>query len=99
MSFWKSLFGGNKFDAISPAKVVREAQHSGFRIEAMPYAEAGQFQVAGLISKEVGGALKQHRFVRADRFGSLEEAADFAIMKGRQIVDQQGERIFDERQP
>lgn len=97
MSFWKSLFGGKPSGSGVAPKVVREAEHNGYRIEAMPYAEAGQFQVAGVISKEIDGAVKQHRFVRADRFGSLEEAADFAIMKGRQIVDQQGERIFDER--
>jgi hypothetical protein len=95
MSFWKSLFGGGKRS--EPAKAIREAEHNGFRIEAMPYAEAGQFQVAGVISKEVDGTMKTHRFVRADRFASLEDAADFAIMKARQIVDQQGERIFDER--
>ena len=97
MSFWKKLFGGSGDATPGPAKVIREAEHKGFRIQAMPYAEAGQFQVAGVISKEADGTTKQHRFVRADRFGSLDEAADFAIMKGRQIVDQQGERIFDER--
>jgi hypothetical protein len=97
MSFWRSLFGGKQSAADAAPKAVREAEHNGFRIEAMPYAEAGQFQVAGVISKNIAGVAKQHRFVRADRFGSLEDAADFAIMKGRQIIDQQGERIFDER--
>lgn len=92
MSFWKSLFGG-KADS-SPAKPVREAEHNGFLIEAQPYAEAGQYQVAGTISKSVGGERREHRFVRADRFATLDEAAEFAIMKGRQIVDQQGDRIF-----
>jgi hypothetical protein len=92
MSFWKNLFGGGK--ASGPAKAVREAEHSGFLIAAEPYPEAGQFQVAGTISKEIDGIRKEHRFVRADRFGTLEEAAEFAIMKGRQIIDQQGERIF-----
>lgn len=95
MSFWKSLFGGGASSkSAGPAKPLRELVHNGFRIEAMPYAEAGQFQVAGVISKEIDGVAKQHRFVRADRFGSLEEAADFAIMKGRQIVEQQGDAIF-----
>ncbi len=94
MSFWKSLFGGGEGKSTAPAKPIREAEHNGFRIEAMPYAEAGQFQVAGVISKVVDGTSKQHRFVRADRFGSIEEAADFAIMKGRQIIDQQGDGIF-----
>jgi len=96
MSFWKSLFGGKQSGTSAEPKVVREAEHNSFRIQAMPYAEAGQFQVAGVISKETDGVKKTHRFVRADRFGSIDDAANFAIMKGRQIIDQQGERIFDE---
>ena len=94
MSFWKSLFGGGGNKGGGPGKPVREAEHKGFLIQAMPYAEAGQYQVAGLISKEIDGTSMQHRFVRADRFGTIEDAADFAIMKGRQIIDQQGDRIF-----
>ena len=94
MSFWKSLFGGKSESGSGPAKAVREAEHKGYRIEAAPYAEAGQFQVAGTISKEIGGERRVHRFVRADRFTTIDEAAEFAIMKGRQIVDQQGDRIF-----
>lgn len=96
MSFWKKLFGTGSDDTAGPAKVVRSAEHNGFQIEAMPYAEAGQFQVAGVISKEIGGIVRQHRFVRADRFATIDEAADFSLMKARQIIDQQGERIFDE---
>jgi len=95
MSLWKRLFGLGGGDATAPDKAVREVEHKGYRIEAMPYAEAGQFQVAGIISKEIGGDLKQHRFVRADRFPTVDDAADFSVMKAQQIIDQQGDRIFD----
>lgn len=95
MSFWKSLFGGGKGGAQGAHRTIDEAEHKGFRIEAQPYAEAGQYQVAGLISKEIAGEIKTHRFVRADRFGTPEEAAEFSLMKGRQIIDQQGDRLFD----
>jgi hypothetical protein len=94
MSFWKKLFGTSNSDSSAPAKPAREEQHNGYRIEAVPYAEAGQFQVAGIISKEIDGDIKQHRFVRADRFSTIDEAADFSVMKARQIIDQQGDRIF-----
>lgn len=96
MSFLKSLFGfggGGSGEKGGP-KVAKEAEHAGFHIAAMPYAEQGQYQVAGVISKVIGAEKKEHRFVRADRFASLEEAADFAILKGRQIIDQQGDRLF-----
>ena len=95
MSFLKSLFGlGDKSASATDAAVAREAEHNGFQIAAVPYKEQGQFQVAGVISKEIDGARREHKFVRADRFATLEEAADFAILKGRQIIDQQGDRIF-----
>lgn len=96
MSFWKSLFGGGEAKpAAGTPTTARSVEHNGFRIAAQPYVEAGQYQLAGTISKEVGGVLKEHRFVRADRFAAAEDAAEMAIVKGRQIIDQQGERIFD----
>ena len=94
MSFLKSLFGLGAKASGNASAVAKEAEHNGFHIAAAPYQEQGQYQVAGVISKVVDGAKREHRFVRADRFGSSEEAADFAILKGRQIIDQQGDRIF-----
>lgn len=97
MSFWKKLFGGGGGDGGSgaPDKPVQVAEHKGFTIEARPYRETGQFQVAGVIAKGEGEARREHKFIRADRFPSVEEAADFALLKGRQIIDQQGDRVFD----
>ena len=92
MSFFKKLFGGGGTPAAP--KAVKSAEHKGFTIEARPYKEGGQFQLAGVISKEIEGQRKEHSFVRADRFTSLDEAADIAVLKGRQIIDEQGEKIF-----
>jgi hypothetical protein len=93
MSFFKRLFGGGSSgsDSTKPAKTL---EYKDFMIEAKPYKEGGQFQLAGVISKEIGGVRKEHAFVRADRFTSIEEAADIALAKGRQIIDEQGEKIF-----
>lgn len=93
MSFWKKLFGGGGGGS-GGSKTIREAEHNGFKIEAQPYAEAGQYQVAGVISKTIDGVRKEHRFVRADRFGAIDDAAEVALMKGRQMIDQQGDRMF-----
>jgi len=90
MSFFKSLFGGGG----KTPKAGKQAEYNGFLIEAQPYKEGGQYQLAGVISKEVGGARKEYRFVRADRFTTEEEAADFVLIKGRQIIDEQGDRLF-----
>ncbi len=93
MSFWKTLFGGGKPADPATAKVVRQLEYKGYLIEAKPYPEAGQYQVAGTISKLVGDERKEQRFVRADRFNSVEDAAEFAIMKGQQIIDHSGGKV------
>lgn len=93
MSFLKSLFGGKKEPA-APAGPVKTIEHNGFTIHATPYQDGGQYQLCGVVEKQVDGALRSHRFVRADRFPGIDEAADFTLVKGRQLVDQQGEAIF-----
>ncbi len=94
MSFWKKLFGGGGGSA-APAGPAQTVEHKGYTIEARPYSEAGQFQVAGLIIKGEGEARREHKFIRADRFPTMDEAAEFSVTKARQIIDQQGDRLFD----
>lgn len=91
MSFWKSLFGGSSDGG---EKASAPVEYNGFTIRAAPYKAEGQYQTAGTISKDVGGALKEHKFIRADRHASYDDAVEFSLGKARQIVDQQGERMF-----
>ncbi len=94
MSFWKRLFGSPTEEAALSGPSA-SLDHKGFTIRAEPYrAEGGQFQTAGTVTREVDGVVREHRFIRADRFGSQEEASDFSLSKGRQLVDEQGERMF-----
>ena len=94
MSFWKSLFGGGGAAAESEAKAGAPVEYNGFTLRAAPYKAEGQYQTAGIISKEVGGARKEHKFIRADRHASYDDAVEFSLAKARQIVDQQGDRMF-----
>lgn len=90
MSFLKKLFGGgSKTEQLPP-----EQEHNGFAIKATPYQENGQWQMCGVISRQIGEELKEHRFVRADRFPSREDAVEFTFTKARQIIDMQGDRLF-----
>jgi len=94
LSFLKSLFGlGSKLGGVTAA-TAKQAEHKGFLIEARPYQEGGRYQTAGVISKDVDGVREEHKFIRADSFTTLDEAADFALSKVRQIVDTQGDRLF-----
>ena len=97
MSWLSRLFGGRERDDAAPAPTA-EIEHRGFTIRAEPYkAEGGQFQVAGTVLKVIDGEERQHSFVRADRMASLEDATAVSLQKGRQIVDEQGERVFAPR--
>ena len=81
MSFLKKLFGGGGGGSDAPAegKPLKEVEHKGFTIRATPFKAEGQFQTCGVISKQVGGVAKEHRFIRADRFASIDDAVDVAI--------------------
>src|SRR5439155_21617246 len=95
MSFLKFLFGGSdKPEGEAAAKVAQEIEHKGFTIQATPYKDAGQYQTCGTVAKVIDGARKEHKFIRADRFTSLDEAVDCSLSKGRQMVDEQGDRLF-----
>jgi hypothetical protein len=91
MSFWKSLFGGSSGSA---EKASEPFEYNGFTIRAVPYKAEGQYQTAGTIEKEIAGVRKEHKFIRADRHASYEDAVEFSIGKARQIIDQQGDRMF-----
>ena len=96
MSFLKKLFGGGETSAMAAAtKPKKLLEYNGFTVKATPYKEGGQWQTCGTVSKTIDGVVKEHRFIRADRFSDEESAADHAILKGQQIVDQVGERVFD----
>lgn len=95
MSFFKRLFGGGAPEASGPGKAARTIEYNGFTISATPYkADGGQYQTSGSVSKEVDGAVKEHRFIRADRFASLDDAVEVSLSKGRQLVDQLGDKVF-----
>jgi len=92
MSFWKNLFGGGS--AGGAEKASEPVEYNGFIIRATPYKSEGQYQTAGLIEKDVAGVRKEHKFIRADRHASYDDAVEFSVGKARQIVDQQGDRMF-----
>ena len=76
-------------------KLSDPVEYKGFVIRAAPYKNNGHYQTAGVIARDIGGERKEHRFIRADSYASYDDAVTFTINKARQIIDLQGERIFD----
>ena len=93
-TLWDRLTGSGP---AAPAQAPRldAVEYKGYRIRPAPYAATGGYQTCGIIEKDASeGPAKEHRFVRAETHPSRDEAAAFAIAKGKQIIDQQGERMF-----
>jgi len=97
LSKLKAAFGRltGQTDAPAPGAPAGPAlEYKGFRIRPAPYRSGGQFQTAGVIEKDFPDGPKEHRFIRAETHPSEDEAKEFAITKARQIIDQQGDKMF-----
>jgi len=92
MSFWSALFGRRA----EPAKTADPVEYKGFIIRAAPYKNNGHYQTAGSIEREIDGVPKAHRFIRADAYIAYDDAVTFTINKARQIIDLQGDKLFDQ---
>jgi hypothetical protein len=92
MSWLKKIFGGG--EGASAPGAGKAQDYKGFSIIATPIKEGGQWRLAGTITKEIGGALKEHKFIRADLFSSKDEAEQFTVSKAQLIIDQSGDSIF-----
>lgn len=91
-ALWSRLVGG---EGAAPAAVAAEVvEYNGCRIRPTPYPAKGGFQTAGVIEKGTGEGTKEHRFVRAETHPTLDEAISFSVAKGKQILDEQGDRAF-----
>jgi len=90
MSFLKKLFGGG---ASKPAEMPSE-MHEGYIITPAPMSDGGQFRLCCEVRKEIDGEMKSHTLIRADMFASADQAAQASISKAKQMIKEQGERIF-----
>ena len=75
----------------APAAAV---DYKGYRILPAPFWNKSHYQTAGSIEKDTPEGLKKHQFIRADTYANRDEAVAFAITKAKQLIDQQGDRMF-----
>jgi hypothetical protein len=85
------LAGGG---GVAAEEAMPAVEYKGYRIRPAPYLNNGQYQTAGVIQKDAADGVKEHRFIRAETHPSKDDAAAFAITKAKQIIDQQGDRVF-----
>ena len=91
MSLLSKLFGGGRS---APAPEPEPEIYKDCRIFAEPVDEGGKFRLAARIEKEVDGETRTHQLIRADIFESRDAAASAAALKARQVIDEQGDRLF-----
>ncbi len=90
------LFGGGGEAPAETAEGERgEAEdYNGFKIYPAPKPSGSQWNLAGYVAKEVDGEVKEHYFIRADTYASKDDAVRYSLRKGRQLVDEQGAKLF-----
>ena len=69
-------------------------EYDDYRIRPTPYRSQGQYQTCGVIEKVIAGEVREHRFIRAELHPSREAAVEFSIAKAKQIIDEQGDKLF-----
>ena len=82
-----------------PAAMAPAETYNDFQIQPQPRKEGSQWLTAGVISKEDAHGRREVEFIRSDMFASRDDAVTCALVKGRLIIDQLGERVFDHTAP
>ena len=88
MSWLSRIFGGG---AGAGAPEAEALDYKGFAITPQPRKDGGHYRVAALIEKDG----RRHELIRADVVESLDVATEVSLSKARQMIDEQGERLFD----
>ncbi len=88
------LLGGGAGDSAPAAQAEEPVDYKGFMITAAPINEGGQFRTAGSIAKIFDGEEKSVQFIRADNHSDRASAVTHSERKAQQIVDEQGDAIF-----
>ena len=99
-SFFSRLFGGGSEESESGAATRGDpVNYEGLVIQAAPERAGDQWRLAGVIIKPGDDGPLERSFLRADTFTSRDEAETYAIRKGKQIIDEQGARLFQDGEP
>jgi hypothetical protein len=90
--FFSKLFGGGGETETAGAE---PEDYKGYEIEPRPKGQSGTYNIAGIIRRKDDPDGRVHKFIRADTFTNIEDAIHFSRIKARQMIDQQGDRLFE----
>ena len=88
--FFTRLFGGGRETAAAAPDAAATVDHDGFAITPEPAKAAGGWRIGARIEKDG----RTHHLVRADTIQSRDEAVEQSVRKARQVIDEQGDRLF-----
>jgi hypothetical protein len=97
MDFLRRLVPGGRSGAGGEAAVGEPVDYKGYSIRPAPERTGSGWNTAGTITKEFPDGVKEHRFVRVDTHSAREDAVSFSVTKAQQIIDEQGDRLFQGR--
>lgn len=75
----------------------RAVTYKGYAIRPTPRRQGSQWLTAGVITKEFADGVKEHHFIRAETHGTKDAADAFSILKAKQIIDEMGDRLLEDR--
>jgi hypothetical protein len=90
MAWFSKLFGGKSAEAEADASAQSSEEYKGFRISAQPIREGGQYRISAKVEKDG----QVHQLIRADTVTSIDDATAISLAKARQVIDEQGEKLF-----
>ncbi len=83
-------------DRLGP--IAAREHYNGYELLARPIREGGQWRLAGTVCRSGDEAAGTgYDFVRADTMADHDDCVRMCLVKGRQLVDEQGERLFADR--
>ena len=86
MALFSKLFGGGKTPEPAPSEPYKD-----FEITAVPQKESNGWRISARIEKDG----QTHTLIRADVIQDKDEADAASVAKAKQMIDEQGDRLFN----
>ncbi|OEF11115.1 HlyU family transcriptional regulator [Aliivibrio logei] len=91
MGLFSRIFGSS---SSKKEPTITPIEYHSFLIYPNSEPDNEQFRIAGKITKEINGEIKEHRFIRSDVISSKTNADELMERKSKMLIDQMGDSIF-----